>query len=487
MRMHRMPRSRTWPSRWGRRLAADSRGSAALLFALTFSASTVAALLAIDLTRASTMRSQLQDALDAATLAAAVSRTNDPAEIDRIGDRFLAAQFQEPGVKSVSATFTPTATAVVAVATANVEPFFADAVIKSAYIPVRASAEVLRDYDSTDTEVVMVLDTTASMAGAKMTTLKTAAKNLVNKVTESADSKIRIGVVPFAQYVNIGVSRRNKPWVSVPADSSKTTTTPAKCTDIKSRTTCATPAKSYSCTKYNDGVPYQGTCYTAASNCSTTYYNAPYAQQCTPAKTTTSTSKFYGCVGSPAYPKNVRDDDPARVYPGFMNLTCTTELTPLTASKPTVIAAIDALATYGETYIPSGLAWGFNALSKAEPLNEAAAYDATGRNMKPRKVLVLMTDGENTIQMNASNGMHNVSATPATQANNYTTELCSNIRAAKIEVFTIAFSVTNAATKTMLQGCASDPQHYFDATDSAALSAAFQTIADALRVIRISK
>jgi hypothetical protein len=106
--------------------------------------------------------------------------------------------------------------------------------------------------------------------------------------------------------------------------------------------------------------------------------------------------------------------------------------------------------------------------------------------------MVLMTDGANSKLMNAGNGRHDVNPTPnldspATQANTYTAELCANIKAKNIEVFTVAFNVTDTKIKTILKGCASDDSHYFDATDTAGLLSAFQNIADALRNLYIAR
>jgi Mg-chelatase subunit ChlD len=175
-----------------------------------------------------------------------------------------------------------------------------------------------------------------------------------------------------------------------------------------------------------------------------------------------------------------------------MNLTCASAITPLTNKVATVKAAITALTASGDTYIPSGLAWGFNMLSSPQPLTDAAAYDTTGQNRKPRKAMVLMTDGANSKLMNPSNGRHDVAPapnpdSPATQANNYTSELCKNIKSNNIELFTVAFNVTDSNIKSILKSCASDADHYFDATNTAGLMNAFQKIADALTNLYISR
>ncbi len=55
-------------------------------------------------------------------------------------------------------------------------------------------------------DVALVLDTTGSMAGSKMVALKTAAKLFVDTVEaeKASFSSLKVGVVPFAEYVNVG-------------------------------------------------------------------------------------------------------------------------------------------------------------------------------------------------------------------------------------------------------------------------------------------
>lgn len=464
--------------------AGDRRGSMIVPFALAALVLVMLVFGAIDVSRALTEKARLQDALDAATLYAALSDAETDAEIDAVGDRIFMAQLKDTGiaVDADTATFALNDNdAVTGTAEAAVKPFISS-LFTNDNLPLKVSNTVMRGLGS-KVELALVLDTTKSMEGAKLTALKTAATNLVTTLSEKSDDNLKIAVVPFADYVNIGLSRRNQPWVSA-ADYSTTTTTKGTCTTQKTKQVCDT--QSYSCTKYADGVPYQSTC-TKSVNCKTVALNPPVTT-CTADKTTVTNYVFKGCVGSPAYPRNVRDDDTSRIYPGIYNATCAKEITPLTTTMSTVKSAITALTAAGNTYIPAGLAWGFNMLSSPVPMTEAEAYDATGKNLMPRKALVLMTDGQNSMKMNA-NGTHSSlsGGTAPTQADGYTAELCTNIKAKKIEVFTVAFQVTDPATKQMLQTCATDASHYFDASDSAALSKAFKDIADALRNVYIAK
>jgi len=433
-----------------------------------------------DITRASVAKSRLQQATDAATLAAARSGAKDAPTLQSVGETYLLSMAKSGDVRDIKGNFVLVGENVVGTATGYVDPIllglFLDGPMK-----IASETEVTREATLT-TEVALVLDTTASMSGAKLTTLKAAAKDLALKLMKGGGSQVRMAVVPFANYVNVGVSRKNEPWVKMsPAE--WTEVIPASCTKVK-KTVCTVPSKSYKCTTYNDGVPNpNGTCWTTASGCTTTETGA---ETCKPAST--KPHVFKGCVGSPVYPGNVRDTDPSRKYPGFLDITCAQEFTPLTSVQAQVVAATQSLTANENTYIPAGLAWGWNVLSSPVPITDGAAYDSTGENKRPRKVLVLMTDGANSMSMAASTGRHNsVGGAVPTQANQYTKELCDNIKAAKIELFAVAFEITDPTAKALIKNCATDGSHYYDATNAAALSAAFAAIGDSLQEIRIAR
>ena len=144
------------------------------------------------------------------------------------------------------------------------------------------------------------------------------------------------------------------------------------------------------------------------------------------------------------------------------------------------------------TYIPAGLIWGLNVLSPGIPFKDSGEYD--NNNVKPRKVAVLMTDGENTLRYNAANGRHaTLSGGAANQAkqikqtNDDTVAICTYMKSKNIEIFTVAFMVDDPTAKSLLEGCATDSSHYYDATDSDALLAAFSGIGQSLRVVRLAR
>lgn len=460
------------------RIARDSGGNVAIIFALAALLIVGLTFGVLDLTRVSNARRELADTLDAATLAAARSGATDDAGLTAAGSKYMNAQAARLAVNGLTSGFKLNGDSVVGTASGSLNPIVMGLFMKGPMV-VSADTTVTRD-TTLSTEVALVLDTTASMAGVKITTLQSSSKDLVQKIMKGNNPQVKVAVVPFAQYVNIGVSRRNEPWANVPAD--YTVSNPGGvCTKVM-QTTCAIPAKSYTCTVYNDGVPNpNGTCWTSAQQCTTVDTGK---QSCT--KPSTSKYVFYGCVGSPPYPKNVRDDDPTRKYPGFLNVTCSQEFTPLTSNQGQVVSATQTLSASGDTYIPAGLAWGWNMLSPQTPMTDAQPYDKTGDNERPRKVLVLMTDGANSEKMNANGSVSSIGGAVPTQANQYTRELCDNIKAQKIEIFAVAFTITDQTAKDLVKYCASDADHYYDATNAAALTAAFQAIADSLQQMHIS-
>ena len=129
-------------------------------------------------------------------------------------------------------------------------------------------------------------------------------------------------------------------------------------------------------------------------------------------------------------------------------------------------------------------------------LTNGAAYDP--KNIDPRKVIVLMTDGLNSRKVvrtgGNKGGYQNIpiigngpDPDQAAQVNEDTNTACNYAKSKNVEIFSIAFMVDDGAAKTMLQNCATDSQHYYDATDSAAMLAAFQDIGQSLTNVRLAR
>jgi len=195
----------------------------------------------------------------------------------------------------------------------------------------------------------------------------------------------------------------------------------------------------------------------------------------------------------------LNDGSPAVTYPGYVETSqkCLNPIVPLSKDKASLTSAIDGMiiniSSYKPyTYIPAGMIWGVNLLSPTAPFKEAGAYDV--KNIAPRKAIVLMTDGENTLRVNSGNGRHaSLSSTAATaatqlaQTNADTKAICDYAKTNKIEIFSVAFMVDNSDAKGILEYCATDAEHYFDASDPDKLMAAFSGIARSLSQVRLAR
>jgi Flp pilus assembly protein TadG len=454
--------------------AGDQRGSVAILFALSIFVLLGCAGVAIDFARAHSSKTALQQDLDAAILFAA----NEKA---RQGDNFDEQSGAQKFMEGLRRQKQIVGDVVVEVTKIGDNKFRGNA---SAKIPstilrvlggqdlkvnVTAEAEI----GENPLEIALVLDNTGSMEGAKLGALLTASKDLIDTAFEApgADKNVKISVVPFAEYVNVGQANRNAPWLSVAADASSTQNV---CQDVPPATVVPGSCKDVDVDYEDDGKQKQA----KQNQCDYTY--GPPVNQCSDITTATA---WNGCVGSRAYPLNVQDGTYSTKVPGVMDVSCHGEITPLTNNKDTAKTAIDAMWASGNTYIPAGLMWGWATLSKDAPYDQG--LDLVN-GTKVRKIIVLMTDGQNTISPSGSpDGRHDGADTAL--ANQYTTELCNNIKAENIEVYSVAFEVPDLTIKQILENCASAGNKYFDASNGSDLADAFAKIAADFAPLRLTR
>ncbi|MBA4270624.1 MAG: hypothetical protein C0447_14620 [Methylobacterium sp.] len=488
---------------FARRFRRDESGATVTMFAFAGVAVICMAGAVVDYGRLSKAHSGLQAATDSAALAAARLPSKDAATMRAAADKFFIANTSGMAGQNIQITKFDfqESSGTVTIESSGVLDTTLMSIIGFTTMGFSSRAAALKEVTGT-VEMALVLDNTWSMSdsagggGSKITVLKSAAKNLVNTVLAQGGTNVKIGIVPFADYVNVGVGNRNQAWMSVPADYSTTTTTPAvpySCKTISTKQVCTKGAPK-TCTSTTDGVvsTYDCTPQTCVQQPITPY------QSCsgpTPAKTTVTNYKWYGCVLSRKTGElRLNDSEPTSPYTGFLGTSqrCLNPIVPLTSDKTVLTSAIDNLIINiggykPSTYIPGGLIWGVNVLSPTAPFAEAKAYDTA--NKMPRKAMVLMTDGANTLYFRNSDGTHQAVRNngDVTTTNLDTSKICDYAKSKKIEVFTVAFAVTDVAAKTMLQGCATSAGHYYDATDAAALTAAFQSIGQSLTSLRLSQ
>ncbi|RWE43993.1 MAG: hypothetical protein EOS78_02980 [Mesorhizobium sp.] len=197
-------------------------GNFALLMGLGLPAILSAVAFATDVSTMMRAKSNLQNALDAANLASSHLGDLDMTRTDAF-DRYFMANIVGHG-ELVNAQATLTVDRGVnfiktkAVASADVNLNFAFLFGQSKHIVVDASAAE----SNNQLEVVLVLDNTGSMAGARMTALRTATKSLLDTLesTKSPTRQVRASLVPFVTAVNVNGDGFDPSWIDMDGKSS---------------------------------------------------------------------------------------------------------------------------------------------------------------------------------------------------------------------------------------------------------------------------
>lgn len=430
--------------------------------------------LAINVNTALARRDQLQQVADAAALAAASSGSNDAQQLRQKADAYFLSQAESKlGSKAAIADFTynKTTRRIALTATSDVPVFMGGGLLPSSF-PVSVLSEAEQG-QGTKIEVALVLDTTASMAGQKMTDLKAAANAMLDVFENSKKDgqDVKFSLTVFANDVNLGKNNyKNEKWLAIPDpwvynynDCSRQLISKSGCT-IKT------------CTWNNDGTPISYQC----EEC-TNYVYGP--ETCTPRS---YTYYYDGCVGSRQTPNDTKDNFASfsMPVPGVHDQ-CTgriPELIPLTDNLTKIRQGVNAMTPYGETYISPGILWGWYTLSPQEPFTEGAAYSPT-----VRKFVVVMTDGTNTrspADPNSTWGTHHWGG-DTNAANQNMTETCNNAKKDGIVMYTVTVGIANSETDQRLEACATDKPMHYAMDNSDQLVEAFEEIALQMQTPRL--
>lgn len=333
-------------------------------------------------------------------------------------------------------------------------------VLNSNEIPVAASATAV--FAEREMDIALVLDTTLSMEGNKLSSLQGAATSMVETIEGYESAKVRMSVVPFSNYVNVGLSRRNEPWLRVDPDSQSTNTECRNVAKVISRTNCRTVTK----TCDRDGVK---------STCKQKICDVKRGKPEKVCKPVTRKKVWNGCVGSRSEPLDTTPGFRGARIPGLLNARCGAEIQPLTKNMKSVKSTIRSLSASGNTYMPAGLVWGWRTLDTDQPL-------ASSRS-KADRVLILMTDGKNS---RSKSGEWHEQKNNTRAADAKTAALCAGIKAEEITVYTIAYEVNDAGTQSLLNTCASGSANFFNARNASELERAFREIGESLNELRIT-
>lgn len=508
-----------------RSFISNTQGVSAIIIALLAIPVFGAIGLSVDLGRAYVVKSKLATALDAAGLAAGRNIFANDAEIYADAQKYFDANFPvgymgtAPVIMDAnSITWDETRQVITLNVDADISTTFMN-VLNFPTLTVGANTAINRE--NRGMELIMVLDNTGSMnyntSGTKrIVTLKKAAKNLVDILygDDETKEKLWIGVVPYTTQVNVGPQNIN----FVPT---------ADRDNILSNATSIFTADNNNNTALGRDVDGNGG------------HDTVYG--------------WKGCVEMRddlnGGIQDLSDDPPANDFiPYFYtsdeaydgsnkwasngvsgsrgpNKYCPPPILPLTSEKTAIKAHIDTMETSGATAVNIGLIWGWRTISPqwngrwydSSTLNLPSGYTALPLNYGEDymdKVVILMTDGENTLgqygiyhaygrqkevgiqQGDAGyNSLYHASGegvlTASTSTSAYiamddakTAQSCTNMKAAGIIIYTVIFVSGN---ETLFSNCATSPKHYFKAATADDLIDNFNSIGEELSNLRISK
>lgn len=516
----------SWIRRALRRLA-DRGGNVAITVALAMPVLSFSTLAAIDLARAASAKVQLQDALDVAALGAARATGSSDAALQETGKRLLQ---QNLGLGTdfelVGSTFRFTPDGKVAAwAQVQVEPYVAG-LIGTPSMKIATSTEVVRA--GMQLEIALVLDNTGSMnQNGKLDYLKAAAKDFVTAM-ETAASKnvipnaIKISLVPFSHTVRVNPDTYGTAaWLdqngSSPINNEIFTTETG--TQWANRLTLLSQLGQTwgGCVEYRQ-APYDIQDTPPSTSTPATLVTPYFAPDEPDVKADWFFDKFnnnYIYDGMTSGTWRVRQGAVGKYVKSSINggkgpnRGCSIHtLMRLTTDFNLIRNEIGKLNADGSTNIPMGLAWGWFTLSPTAPFGDGVPY----RTEKHKKIVVLMTDGENTIlNVDTPNGSdytgigyarlgrvlqadgrpidQNSTQRERTAAlDDRLAKLCANMKtpAKDIEIYTIRVEVTSGES-TVLENCASSADHYYDVKNASELAVVFQSIAGQIAALHLSR
>jgi Flp pilus assembly protein TadG len=518
-----------------RRLAKDQSGATAFVLGLAVIPLFMAAGAAVDYGNWVATDSRLQAATDAAALAAGRAMNRTEAERRQIATDYFHANFGKPknaGTPVVTMTIDEAGNINVhgEVTVQN----YLTAVAGLTESRLSANSQVRKA--SEGLEIVLVFDNTGSMGQMnRLTTLKEAATDFVNVLYNGKDeiAGLKIGVVPFSQFVNVGPDKADAEWLDTgglnpqskvnfldpdwhnwkawqAVNGKQNTISWPGCVESRlgamsiddTTPTLDDPATLFSPAFAPDEPGnrsdspachlWEGTRSDCSNRSGKAVYNNNYMTD----------SKQDG------FSLDVRQRDVGkygnnRASTGSRGPGKGCNIQPiqaLTTKKAPVLDTINNMKADGYTHVAEGVGWGLRVLSPTEPFTEGAAWEDD--NVK--KVMVLLTDGENTF--NVSEGAnHNGSSYTAygflnqgrlgttdywqavAAQNSMLTDACTLVKNKKVTLYTFSYNVTDPTQKALIKACATDAEKYYEPKTDQALVTNFNEIGDEIRRLHLSK
>lgn len=431
--------------------AADSKGSFALIAAISIPAVALAVGLAIDGAQLYSVKQHLRSALDSAVTSTARDITTGKtpvADARSSVEMFLDANgvgdfIRDGTIRLDKLLIDPNAKTLTVGASVEVAlafPVYSMTGTRSVY------AESAAVYSDKSIEVAMVLDITGSMGKHnKLQDLQGAARNAVNLFLDGQDPskpRVRVAVIPYSASVNTG-ALKNTVFVEQPGG-----------TDVP---------PSINDPKYVSLTPGDG---------------------CATERKTPTGSADIGDDGPDLAMVN-RDDR--------LNFCPKSPLHPLSADEASLDSTIDGFTAGGYTAGHIGIQWGWYLLSPnwSNYLPAGSAPKSYNQPKKVAKYAIIMTDGEfNTAYAGVPDGQK-TEGSRVVESNSYAEQLCSEMKKVGIEIFTVGFMLDTASARDILGKCASPDtggiEHFYEAADGTSLNQTFAKIAANIQRLALTR
>ena len=343
--------------------ARDTSGTLVIFGLMLFVLMIMMGGIAVDLMRYESTRTNLQNTLDRSTLAAATLSQDLPPE-SVVNDYFLKAGLMQY-LSGVVVDQGMNYRTVTADANADTRPMFLQLL---GITDLLARSHSQAEQRLNNVEIMLSLDISGSMSGAKVANLITAANSFVDTVLNSdPDQKISIGIVPYNAQVNLPPELMAEFNAVHPNN-----VTNDNCLEL--------PASVFT---------------TSGMNVTTPLSEMAYAD--TFSTTTQSTSYVAASSGAPSFGR-------AYCLKGTFN-----QILLPTKDATKLHAKINGLTAGGYTSIMYGMRWGLELLDPSAQTifthlvaggymaANMAGHPSAYADTETLKVIVLMTDGENTL------------------------------------------------------------------------------------------
>jgi Flp pilus assembly protein TadG len=393
---------------------------------------------AVDYSRASSARTAMQAALDStALMLSRDAQTLNAAQLSSKATAYFNALFHRPEASNVQVQQQLSSPQqgsfnIKVTGSATVDTMFWR-LIGQDQVNITASGEVV--WGIKKLNLALALDNTGSMASSsKMTALKEAAHNLLNTLqkAEKTPGDVRVSIIPFAVDVNVGTEHVNASWID-----------------------------------WEEWDANNGTCSKSS------YNNKNSCLSHTGVWTPKEHSLWNGCVMDRDQNNDVNatptGDGGTVNYRAHQASACPVAMMPLSSDWTALNAKIDAMTPTGNTNVTIGMQMAWQTLTAAAPFNgPATAPDLD-------KVIILLTDGQNT---------QNRWTSSTGSIDSRTQKVCDNAKAANIKVYTVRVIDGNAS---LIKSCATKPDMYFNVQQADQLNSVFSSIAQNLANLRIAK